>query len=1337
MLTVAEPTLTTLLSLPVSSLAYGQPLTLTATVVVAPPNTGTPSGGMVTFKDGTATLGTSTLDAGTATLQVSTLSLGLHVLTASYGGNGANFAASATTVGPNSIITTFAGGGSAGDGGAATAAALYDPAGVALDAAGDLFIADQDNNRIRELNHATGVMTTIAGNGTSGYSGDGGQASAAELSGPKGVAVDTAGDLFIADSGNSVIREVNHSTGVTTTVAGNGTSGGSSGQATAAQLSDPYGVAVDGSGNLFIADTNNQRILEVNLSSGAFATVAGNGTYGYGGDQGQATAAELAEPYGIAVDASRHLFIADSGNSAIREVNLTSGVITTVAGNGTYGDSGDNGPATAAELSYPQGVAVDAAGDLFVADVVNNSIREVNHANGVIATVAGNGSPGYSGDGGQATAAELSGPAGVTVNAGGDLFIADTGNNVIREVNLPGGVISTAAGNGTSNYIGEAGPATAAGLASPAGVAVDAAGDLFIADPGNNRIREVNASNGLITTVAGDGTSGYSGDGGQATAAELSGPEGVAVDAAGNLFIADSGNTVIREVNLSTGVISTVAGNGSPGYSGDGGQATAAELDSPSGVAVDAAGDLFIADTVNDVIREVNQANGVITTVAGDGSYGYSGDNGQATAAELASPYGVTWDASGDLFIADAGNSRVRQVNLSSGVISTVAGNGSPGYSGDGAPATAAELDSPYGVVVDGSGDLFIADYGNSTIREVSLASGLITTAAGNGSPSYSGDGGPATAAELNSPSGVAVDSSGDLFIADTHSNRVREVLPGIGVTILPAAPFLITGPTAGTFSAGQSVTIQWTAGSVDVSGPTKITLGYDTDATPFDANQHWIEVDRVTAANGGGQYSWNTAGVASGTYYLSGYMYDFSTSQAVYAYLGTSIVITGGSPPAFTLSGPTSGTFTAGVSVTIQWTAANVDVSGATTISLGYDVDATPFDANQHWIEVDRVTAANGGGQYSWNTTGVASGTYYLSGYMYDFSTSQAVYSHLGTSIAITRGTPPAFTLSGPSSGTFTAGVSVSIQWTAANVDLSGPTKITLGYDPDTTPFDANQHWIEVDQGTATDGVGGYSWNTAGVASGTYYLSGYMYDFSTSQAVYSHLGTSFVITGGSPPAFTLHGLTSGTFSAGQSVTIQWTAANVDLSGPTKITLGYDADVTPFDANQHWIEVDQGAATDGVGGYIWNTTGVASGTYYLNGYMYDFSTSQAVYSHLAASIVITGGNAPAFAIIGPNSGTFTAGASVTIQWTATNVDLSGPTKITLGYDADSTPFDANQQWIEIDGGTADNGGGDYTWNTASVSPGTYFLSGYMYDFSTDQAIYSSVATSIVVTSSLA
>jgi sugar lactone lactonase YvrE len=341
------------------------------------------------------------------------------------------------------------------------------------------------------------------------------------------------------------------------------------------------------------------------INPGLINTVAGNGTPGYSGDDGAATSAQLNGPSRVAVDSSGNLFIADTGNNVIREVVRATGNIITVAGNGTAGYSGDGGSATSAQLNAPFGLAVDASGDLFIADAGNNVIREVIQATGIIITVAGNGTAGYSGDGAAATSAQLNNPCGVTVDANGNVFIADTGNNVIREVVQTTGNIITVAGNGTAGYSGDGGPATSAQLNTPYDVAVDHNGNLFIADTGNYCIREVVQSTGNIITVAGNGTAGYSGDGGAATSAQLNLPVSIAVDASGNLFIADAGNNCVREVLQTTGTIFTVAGNGTAGYSGDGGLATSAQLNGPEGVAVDASGDLFVADTGNDCIRQV------------------------------------------------------------------------------------------------------------------------------------------------------------------------------------------------------------------------------------------------------------------------------------------------------------------------------------------------------------------------------------------------------------------------------------------------------------------------------------------------------------------------------------------------------------------------------------------------------------------------------------------------------------------------------------------------------------------------------------------------------------
>lgn len=341
-----------------------------------------------------------------------------------------------------------------------------------------------------------------------------------------------------------------------------------------------------------------------------------------------------------------------------------------------------------------------------------------------------------------------------------------------NNTNLPAGIIVGLAGNlpGFAGFTGDGGIAIRAALYYPSGVAVDSFGNLFIADTANNRIRKVNTY-GIITTVAGTNGSGFSGDGGIATIARLNSPAGVAMDVSGVLFIADSGNNRIRKVDTD-GMITTVAGTNNAGYSGDGGPATNADLFTPSGVAVDASGNLFIADSQNNRIRKVD-TGGIITTVAGTNSLGFSGDGGPAMTARLNSPSSVAVDASGNLFIADYGNNRIRKVNTN-GVITTVAGTNSSGFSGDGGTATIARLNSPSCVAVDVFGNLFIADYGNIRIREVDTNS-IITTVAGVGSSGTWADGRPATNVVVN-PYGVTVDFCGNLLIAERQSDLVRKI---------------------------------------------------------------------------------------------------------------------------------------------------------------------------------------------------------------------------------------------------------------------------------------------------------------------------------------------------------------------------------------------------------------------------------------------------------------------------------------------------------------------------------------------------------------------------------
>jgi hypothetical protein len=509
-------------------------------------------------------------------------------------------------------------------------------------------------------------------------------------------------------------------------------------------------------GNLYIADAQNNRVRRVGAADGVATTIAGNGVAGYSGDGGLATAGSLNVPVGLAVDNSSNLYIADAGNNVVRKVT-PAGTITTIAGDGTEGFSGDGGPATAASLTAPAGVTVDSGGNIYISDP-GNRIRKVTPA-GIITTVAGTGIAGFSGDGGPAIAASIRGPVGVAVDSLGNLYIADYANKRIRKVS-PDAVMSTIAGVGGSTF-GDGGPATAALLNSPAGMAIDTAGNLYITDQGDSRTRKVTPA-GTITTVAGSGTAGFSGDGGPAGAALLNSPLGVTLDSTGNVYIADVVNNRIRKVTAD-GIISTVAGNGTADYTGDGGPATAASLNTPTGVAADGTGNLYVADAGNNRIRKVTPA-GVISTFAGNGTADYTGDGGLATAASLNTPLSVAVDNAGNVFIADAGNNRVRKATQA-GVISTFAGNGIADYTGDGRQATVASLDVPAAVTLDGTGNVYIADTGNNRIRKVTSA-GVISTVAGDGTAGYTGDGASATSAPLSAPSGVAVNGAGTLYIA-------------------------------------------------------------------------------------------------------------------------------------------------------------------------------------------------------------------------------------------------------------------------------------------------------------------------------------------------------------------------------------------------------------------------------------------------------------------------------------------------------------------------------------------------------------------------------------------
>lgn len=599
--------------------------------------------------------------------------------------------------------------GSAGDGGGARAAQLSFPGGLAAGADGALYVADTQNHRVRRV-APDGIITTVAGNGLPGFTGEGAQATDARLNAPRDVAAAPDGTLFIADSSNNRVRRVG-SDGVITTVAGNGAAGfsGDGGAATAAMLRDPRGAAVEDDGSLLIADSANNRVRRV-TSDGVIVTLAGTGASGFSGDGGAATSAQLSFPVDVASDGAGGWLVADMLNHRARRVG-SNGVIVTVAGTGAAGFSGDGGAAPGAALSSPQGVAAEG-GVIYVADTGNRRARAIA-ADGEISTVAGTGLCCFGGDGGPATAAQLRAPQGLAADADGNVLVSDGADHRVRRV-APDGTISTLAGTGAAGGGGDGGPAAAAQLNAPWGLAA-AGGSLYVADVNNNRIRRIDAG-GAIHNFAGTGGLGFTGDGGPATAAQLRRPQGIAAGPSGEAYVADTGNNRVRRVDAGGG-ITTVAGSGVFGFSGDGGAATSAALRAPGAVAVAPDGGLYVADTGNHRVRRV-APDGTIDTVAGTGTAGYAGDGGPAAAARLWSPQSLALDAAGNLYVADTNNRRVRAV-APDGTITTVIGSGGCCFGGDGGPATDALLGTPAGVAVDGHGAIYVADAGSRRVRVV------------------------------------------------------------------------------------------------------------------------------------------------------------------------------------------------------------------------------------------------------------------------------------------------------------------------------------------------------------------------------------------------------------------------------------------------------------------------------------------------------------------------------------------------------------------------------------------------------------------------------------------
>ncbi len=683
------------------------------------------------------------------------------------------------------VITTIAGtglGNFSGDNGPATIATLYTPLGLAFDAAGNLYIADYSNFRIREVAASTGIVITVAGNGTTNNSGDGALAINAGIGWPAGMAVDPAGDIYISDNGNHVVRKVTASSGLISTVAGNGTWGfaGDGGPATAAEFRGNSGLALDSAGDLLVADTVNDVVRAISATTGNISSVVGWMCSPTTGDGGSAACSNLMQPQGISVDSAGNLYITTTEN-VVREVPAStvpptsttaeptfnaaagtySGTQTVVIGSATPGaaiyitfDGSTpttfshmyNGPFQATGSVTIQAIAL--APSYLASAPVTAAYTITTPPTAVMSTVAGNGIAGFEGANGPATSAELRVGSsfayyseGIVLDSANNLYFSDPGNSVVWMVAAKTGIITVFAGDATAGYGGDGGLATSAQLSAPSGLAMDAAGDIYISDVVSNVVRKVTASTGVISTIAGIGPKGQAasgqqnfGDGGPATSAVLDQPMGLAVDGSGNLYIADSEHNLVRMVSAATGNISTVAGGSTNGQTGDGGLAVDATVWNPTSLALDSASNLYISQDIFGLVRKVTAATGIISTVAGSGSSTLNyGDGGLAIKAGLY-PAGVAVDSAGNLYI-DSWQDEICKVSASTGIITRVAGNNYIGYSGDDGSATVAELHSPTGLAIDASGSLYFADAGNDVIRKVTFpppaATPTFTVAAG------------------------------------------------------------------------------------------------------------------------------------------------------------------------------------------------------------------------------------------------------------------------------------------------------------------------------------------------------------------------------------------------------------------------------------------------------------------------------------------------------------------------------------------------------------------------------------------------------------------------------
>ncbi len=600
-------------------------------------------------------------------------------------------------------IQSVAGTDLVGDGGPAIAAILSQAQGIAV-YNGTIYVADAAANRIRKIT-PDGIIQTIAGTGVAGFSGDGGPGDAAMIDHPYGLAVDTAGNLFIADLGNARIRKLSVH-GTIQTVAGGGLATGDNNPALSVQFMQPRNIALDADGTLYISDFGANRVYRIS-AGGNLTTLAGTGNAGYTGDGASAVLAQLKAPAGLASDTLGNVYICDSGNNRIRKVNR--GIIT-----------------TAFTIAAPTGIAINLSSTLYIA--------AANYFGTQFRPIVG-----------------VAAPQDVALDVAGNAY-ATTGQEV-RKI-AADGKVSVISGSATSGFFGgDNGPATSARLHAPAGIAVDELGNWYVADSLNNRIRKI-TSGGGISTIAGMTEAGFSGDGGQATLARLSGPRGVALDSQHNLYVVDTGNNRIRKITP-TGNIATIAGG----------------FNAPEYLIATADGSLYVADAGNNRVVKVLPSGST------------------AMVAQVLKPSSLVIDSSGNILVSEL--TRISKISTA-GIVTTVL---------DG-------LNSPRGLVLTEEGDLLIAEMGGNRIRRLTAA-GILSTIAGTGVAGPFGDGGLASSAQLNAPADLVVDLGGKIWVADSGNNRIRTLTPDSVGSILGGATVVNAASVAiGAIAPGEIVSI-------------------------------------------------------------------------------------------------------------------------------------------------------------------------------------------------------------------------------------------------------------------------------------------------------------------------------------------------------------------------------------------------------------------------------------------------------------------------------------------------------------------------------------------------